>query len=186
MTSPHTEHHVSHLRVNQVGLWLFILSESCLFSALIGSRYYLEGLDRPHELNQFLGLLITGVLLVSSLTAYQAEKASQYGDLPGFLRNMLWTLLLGGLFVAGVGIEWAEAFHAFPPSTSFGTIFFTLTGLHAFHVVSGLGMLLVVFLQNTSGKWGPGNNWAVEGTVKYWHFVDVAWVFIYPTLYLVG
>lgn len=185
-TVTHVHPPVSRLRINQLGLWLFIISESFLFAALLSSRYYLQGLYRPPELNQPLGLAITTVLLFSSVSAYRAEMSAAVGNTPAFGRNLLFTLAMGGLFLVGVGIEWSEAFHFFPPNTGFGTLFFTMTGVHAFHVLSGLTLLLLVYLNGRRGRYTPENYWAVEGSVKYWHFVDVAWVFIYPTLYLVG
>jgi cytochrome c oxidase subunit 3 len=171
--------------MNRLGLWLFILSESFLFSAVISSRYFLQGVARPEEMNQVLGLAITIVLLGSSLKAYRAEVAASLGDTRAFKTNMLATLGLGLLFVLGVRIEWYEAFHYFPPSSGFGTVFFTMTGLHAFHVISGLALLALVLRLGASGRYGPQNSWPAEAVVKYWHFVDLAWVFIYPTLYLV-
>lgn len=168
------------------GLWLFIISEAFLFSAFLTARYAMLGFFRPAELNQLLGLAITTVLLTSSLTAYRAEQSIAYGDRPRFLRNTLATILLAGVFLVGVAWEWREAFHYFPPSTRFGTVFFSLTGLHALHVLSGAVLLLFVYVHGRAGWYGPKDYWPVEGAVKYWHFVDVAWVFIYPTLYLVA
>ena len=174
------------LSINRIGLWLFILSESFLFLALLSSRFYLQGVQRPAELNQPLGLAISIVLLMSSLTAYRGETAAAYGDERRFRRNIMLTIALGSLFLVGVGVEWAEAFRSFPPSTGFGTVFFTLTGFHAFHVLTGLLALLVALLPGQRGRLASGNYWGVEAVVKYWHFVDVAWVFIFPTLYLVS
>ena len=185
-TSPQARRQPSSLAINRIGLWLFLLSESFLFAAIISTRYFLRGLDRPDDLNQALGLGITLVLLLSSLSAYRAEMSSAHGDQKGFVRNILVTLVLGIVFVVGVGIEWAEAFKHFPPSTGFGTIFFTMTGIHAFHVLTGLAALAVVFGLGRKGRFTTGSYWGVEGAVKYWHLVDVAWVFIYPTLYLVN
>ena len=177
----------SPLYISRLGLWLFFLSESFLFGGLISSRYYLQGAQRPDELNQPLGLAITVILLLSSLSAYRAETAIAHGDHRRFVRNMVATIAMGVLFLVGVGIEWYEGYHYFPPSTGFGTIFFTTTGIHATHVLSGVIMLgIVLALGRKPGRYGPGRYWGVEGVVKYWHFVDVAWVFIYPTLYLVG
>ncbi|MBI2873295.1 MAG: heme-copper oxidase subunit III [Chloroflexi bacterium] len=178
--------HVSRLAINRLGLWLFLLSEGFLFAAIISSRYYLQGLNRPETLNQVLGLGITIVLIASSLSAYRAETSAAHGDQKGFSRNTLATIIFGALFLVGVSIEWREAFHQFPPYTGFGTIFFTMTGIHAFHVLTGLLALGVVFFLGRDGRFTKGASWGVEGTVKYWHFVDVAWVFIYPTLYLVN
>lgn len=176
----------SRLHIHRLGLWLFIISECFLFGAILTARYYLLGVYRPLELNQPLGLVITAVLLLSSLAAYRAETAVAAGDQRRFLRNILFTLALGGLFLVGVGIEWSEAFEFFPPPTVFGTLFFSMTGLHAFHVISGLLLLAFVYFHGRRGKYGPKDYWPAEGAVKYWHFVDVAWVLIYPTLYLVS
>ncbi|MDO8532456.1 MAG: heme-copper oxidase subunit III [Dehalococcoidia bacterium] len=176
----------SRLAINRIGLWLFFLSESFLFAALLSSRFYLQGAARPLELNQTLGFAISIVLLLSSLTAYRAEMGATCGDQKLFRRNILYTIGFGLLFVAGVIVEWYEAFHFFPPSTIFGTVFFTLTGVHAFHVLTGIVLLAIIYFLGKSGRFTRGNSWGAEAAVKYWHFVDVAWVFIYPTLYLVS
>jgi cytochrome c oxidase subunit 3 len=168
-------------------LWLFILSETFLFSAIIASRDFLQGMARPEELDQLLGLIITIVLIASSLSAYRAEIFAAHGNQKGFERNILATLVLGALFIAGVGLEWKGAFAHFPPDDGYGTLFFTTTGIHAFHVLTGLIALTIVYFLGRGGRFTSGNGyWGVEGSVKYWHFVDVAWVFIYPTLYLVN
>ncbi len=172
--------------LNRIGLWLFILSETFLFSALLSSRFFLQGLARPEELDQILGLGITIVLILSSFTAYRAETYAFHGRREGFSRYLLFTLVLGILFLAGVGYEWSQAFSHVPPGTGYGTLFFTMTGIHAFHVLTGLIALAVVLWLGRAGRFTTGNTWPVEGAVKYWHFVDVAWVFIYPALYLVN
>ena len=177
---------INRLPMNRIGLWLFLLSESFLFAALLSRRYFLYGLEIPDEADQFLGLGLTAVLLLSSLTAYRAEASADHGDQKGFEWNILATIALGVLFLAGVGLEWHGGFSHFPPHTWYGTIFFTTTGIHAFHVLPGLIALAVVYGLGRRGRFLGGNSWGVEGTVKYWHFVDVAWVFIYPTLYLVS
>jgi cytochrome c oxidase subunit 3 len=112
--------------------------------------------------------------------------SAAHGDYQGFRRNILYTLGFVCLFVGGVCIEWYEAFVYFPPHTGFGTLFFTTTGIHTFHVITGLIALLSVYIVSLKRQFTPEDYWPVEGTVKYWHFVDVAWVFIYPTLYLVN
>lgn len=174
------------LRVNQLGLWLFIASETFLFSALIVARYAIVGLARPDDLNQPLGLVISLVLLASSFTAYRAGTAVKHDDRRGFLRYLAVTIGLGLLFLVGVVLEWNEGLSNFPPDTEFGSAFFTLIGLHAFHVITGLVALAVVFHLGRRGRFDADDHWGVEGTIKYWHFVDVAWVVIFPTLYLVS
>jgi heme/copper-type cytochrome/quinol oxidase subunit 3 len=81
-----------------------------------------------------------------------------------------------------------EAFQhpALWPSSAYGTVLFTLTGVHATHVLTGVLALLFVYFRTRNADSVAQNQWAVEGAVKWWHFVDVAWVFIYPVLYLVG
>lgn len=176
----------SRLSINRVGLWLFFLSESFLFLSLLVTRFFLEGVKRPIEVNQPLGFAISILLLLSSLTAYRGEMLIAAGDEKGFRRNISFSLCFGSLFLIGVGIEWSEAFRYFPPSTSFGTIFFTLTGFHAFHVLIGLLALLTLVMPGQKGRFTPGNYWGAEGIIKFWHFVDVVWMFIFPALYLVN
>jgi cytochrome c oxidase subunit 3 len=177
----------ARLATNRLGLWLFIASESFLFAAVISARYYLLGTETPEDLNQGLGFAISAVLLTSSLFAYRGETAAAFGDRRGFVRNISATIALGLLFMVGVVLEWREGLQLFPPSTLYGSVFFTLIGLHAFHVLTGALALGVVLYAGRDGRFlGPGVSWPVEGVVKYWHFVDVAWVFIFPTLYLVG
>lgn len=89
--------------------------------------------------------------------------------------------------MVGVVLEWREGLEFFPPSTLYGSVFFTLIGLHAFHVFTRVVALAALLFAGRDGRFlGPDAYWPVEGVVKYWHFVDVAWVFIFPTLYLVG
>jgi cytochrome c oxidase subunit 3 len=170
------------ISINHLGLWLFFLSESFLFAALATGRFYVAGLDRPEHLDQLLGLGITSILLVSSLTAYRSEVAMAHGDRKSFFRYLVATIILGLVFVVGVGFEWASA--DFSPSDPYGTAFFSMTGLHATHVISGIVMLLMVGYLASRGHFTEESHWGVEATVKYWHFVDVVWVFFYPILYL--
>jgi cytochrome c oxidase subunit 3 len=186
----HVEAHGSaspaaRLTINRLGLWLFIVSDAFFFAALISSRYFVKGVATPEAVNQPLGLALTALLLLSSLTAYRSEVAIEHGDLGRYKAYTLLTALMGVLFLAGVGLEWQEAYQHFPPSTGYGTALFTLTGVHATHVLSGIIVLALVYRAGRKGAYGPGNYWPAEAAVKYWHFVDVAWVFIYPTLYLV-
>lgn len=186
---PHVNHRFSSLDINRLGLWLFLVSDASFFIALLSARFFVVGTSRPDEVNQVLGLSLTILLLLSSLSAYRAEAAAEHGDRQTAMRMLLTTMGMGVVFLFGVGFEWYEAFQHFPPSTAFGTVLFTLTGVHAFHVVTGILTLGFVYfrLRSTPFSTGVGDNqWAVEGAVKWWHFVDVAWVFIYPTLYLVG
>ncbi|NQW18682.1 MAG: heme-copper oxidase subunit III [Chloroflexi bacterium] len=171
--------------MNRLGLWLFLVSDASFFLALISSRFFVVRLETPEDVSQILGLGLTILLLVSSLTAYRAEVAAEHGDQANFKRYIIATMLMGILFLGGVGFEWHEAYKHFPPSTGYGTILFTLTGVHATHVFSGVLLLGFIYFKGKNGAYGPDDYYPVEAAVKWWHFVDVAWVFIYPTLYLV-
>ncbi len=171
----------------RLGLWLFILSESMIFFALLATRFYMQGSHRPAEVNQVLGLIITCILLLSSFTANRAEVAIAHGDRSAFLRLLLATIVLGLVFlVTVVAVEWPEALLFAPPSTGYGTVFFALTGMHAFHVLTGILILVLVWWNGSRGRYTTEDHWGAEGGIVYWHFVDVIWVLVYPTLYLIG
>ena len=173
------------LGTNRLGLWLFLISDSFLFGGLMVARVALWGDTRP-ELNQYLGLLVTSLLLVSSFFMYRGEIAMSAGDRKGFISNTTITLVLGIVFLVGVvGIEWQIA--PFNASTDiYGAIFFMMTGMHAFHVLTGVIFLLIILNNGRRGVYSQEKHWAVEAAAIYWHFVDVVWVFFYPALYLIG
>ncbi len=177
------EHTTSRLQINRIGLWLFFFSETMLFAGILVTRFTLLGTEVHEEVSQTIGLIITAILLASSYTAFRAEHAAHRGDREETTRYLSMTLGLGAVFVAGVAFEWAEAFSAFPPGTEFGTVFFTMTGIHAFHVITGLIFLALLWNNSRQGRY-DADAWPVEAGVKYWHFVDVVWVFFYPALYL--
>jgi cytochrome c oxidase subunit 3 len=187
-------------RANKLGMWLFIASETFLFGAMLSTRYVLWT-DRPEELDrlewgafppegQILALTITIVLLASSISAFLAEASIAHDNRRRFSRYLAITIGLGLLFMVGVALEWQEGLHggwlgnADPDIASYGSQFYTLIGLHAFHVFTGILALAVIWYLGRKGHFGSADYWPAEGVVKYWHFVDLAWVVIYPTLYL--
>jgi cytochrome c oxidase subunit III len=180
--APHQAH--NRIAINTVGLWLFFLSETFLFAALLAGRFYLAGTDRPEGLNQLLGLGITSILLLSSATAYSAEVAISKGYHGWAQICVLLTIVLGLVFFGGVVVEWSTA--EFNQGEVYGTAFFSMTGLHASHVLSGVAILFLVQLGLMRGRFSAEDHWGLEASIKYWHFVDVVWVFFYPALYLVG
>ena len=183
----HSDVHTGQRDINRLGLWLFFASESMIFVILLTTRFFLLGASRPEDLSQGLGLLVTVLLLASSLTAYRSEVAIAHGDRRRFLRNLLLTILLGTAFlVLVVGVEWPEAGHmGIVPQSGYGIAFFSMTGMHAFHVLTGILVLIAVYLNGRRGAYSPDSYWGVEASIKYWHFVDLVWVFFYPALYLV-
>ncbi len=177
-----------HLGTQRLGLWLFLLSDSFVFGGLAVARFNLLGLTRL-PLNQFLGLAVTSVLLLSSFFMNRAEASMEHGDMRGFVTGMIVTLLLGLTFVAGVlGVEWPSAIRegVTPSASAAGAIFFMMTGMHALHVVTGLILLGIVLRKGMRGFYSPEKYWGVEAAAVYWHFVDVVWIFFYPALYLIG
>lgn len=182
--------YAERLRNNRLGLWLFVFSEVFLFGGLLMARFYLwrdpatDAIVRP-ELSQLLGLFSTSVLLLSSVSMAVAEVAASRGDRRILNAGLLITALLGIFFLAiVVGLEWQGEVH--PRDGAFGAVFFGMTGLHALHVLSGVILLFIVLYNSLRGKFTPERHWGVEATAIYWHFVDVAWVFFYPALYLIG
>ena len=172
---------------NRLGLWLFLFSDAFVFAGLLLVRFNLMPDARP-ELNQTLGLVVTAMLLVSSFYMNRAEIAIGAGDHKSFLTNVLVTLGLGTLFLIGVVfVEWPLAAQHISTSDGVaGTVFFTMTGFHAFHVLTGLIFLLVVASNARKGNYTAERHYSVEACAVYWHFVDVVWVFFYPALYLIG
>ena len=169
---------------NRLGLWLFLFSEIFLFGALLAARYYLWGNTRP-DLDQTVGLITTGVLLLSSFFMNRAESAIGHDDRKVFQRSLIITAALGIAFLVGVvGIEWGG--HLKPTDGAFGAIFYAMTGLHALHVLSGVILILIIWYRGRKGDFSAEQHWGVEGIAIYWHYVDVVWVFFYPALYLIG
>ncbi|MBV6465187.1 MAG: cytochrome c oxidase subunit 3 [Anaerolineales bacterium] len=176
------------LATNRLGLWLFLLSDSFVFGGLLISRINLLGLERP-ALNQYLGLFVTAVLLISSFSMNRAETSIEHGDKKNFLFWLGVTFVLGLGFVVGVvGGEWqlAKLEGVIASRDVVGGIFYMMTGMHAFHVTTGLIFIFLVWRNGRRGYFTPERHWGVEAAAVYWHFVDVVWIFFYPALYLIG
>ena len=173
------------LRTARIGLWLFFISDAFVFGGLLVSRFYLLGSTRP-ELDQFVGLIVTSVLLVSSFFMNRAEVQISQGNRKGFVISTAITLILGVAFLVGVvGVEWQIA-HFGPDDGPEGAVFYMMTGMHAFHVLTGVIFLALVLRNGLRGKYNAEKHWAVEAAANYWHFVDLVWIFFYPALYLIG
>jgi cytochrome c oxidase subunit 3 len=181
------ENAMSRLQLNRIGLWLFMISEGFLFSGILVARMSLLSGTRP-ELSQQIGLVITSILLLSSFFVNRAEVAIKHNDRGNFLTSLLFTIILGLVFVVGVGYEWSIAFSEglTPDEGVHGAMFFFMTGMHAFHVISGIVFLMAIYYLGLKGHFSAEAHWGVESCALYWHFVDVVWVFFYVALYLVG
>jgi cytochrome c oxidase subunit 3 len=170
---------------NRLGLWLFIISDSFLFMGLFVARLVLLGDHRP-DLIQALGLAVTTMLLVSSFFMNRAEIEMSHGNRPAFLRNIFITMALGVAFLVGVvGVEWQLAPFG-PADGAQGAMFYSMTGFHAFHVLTGVILLFIVWNNGRRGVYSAEQHWGVEAVAVYWHFVDVVWMFFYVGLYLMG
>ena len=187
---------------NRLGLWLFLVSDSFVFGGLMVMRLSLLGMTRP-DLSQTLGFFVTAVLLISSFFMNRGEVELHNGNRQGFLRNTMITFVLGLFFLLGVIIvEW----HAVPAiaepilhlfgepegkplltasSGPAGAAFFMMTGMHAFHVLTGLILLVIVWINGKKGLYDE-KQYPVEAAAVYWHFIDLVWKFFYPALYLIG
>ncbi len=177
----------------KLGTWLFLASEVMLFGALFATYIILRvgATHWPHGaelLNVPLATINTAVLITSSVTMVMAWASCAQRSLGRFRLYMGLTILLGAVFLVIKYFEYAAKIHhhLYPRTNTFLAIYFTLTGLHAFHVFGG--MVLNAYF------WGPGvrlwrenPEWfthRVEHAGLFWHFVDLVWIFLFPTLYL--
>ncbi len=183
-------------RRNRLGMWLFFASEAFLFLALLVTRFYLwRGPDgevvRP-ELDQFAGLVVTAVLLLSSYFMNRAEVSIANDKRTDFLVSLLITAALGTAFLVGVVVwEWGMfpsivKGHLKPTDGVFGAVVFGMTGMHALHVLSGVVLILNVWWLGRKGHFSSERHWGVEACAIYWHYVDLVWIFFYPAIYLIG
>jgi cytochrome c oxidase subunit 3 len=177
----------------KLGIWLFLASEVMLFGALFSTLVLLRtgAPTWPHGwevLNVPLATVNTFVLILSSVTVVLAWANLRLGELRKAKLFLLATLLCGFGFMIIKGIEYGTKFsHGLGPATNnFYATYFVLTGLHGLHVLGG--MVVFAYLLFTADKWygehrGQFTN-RVEVTGLYWHFVDLVWIFLFPTLYL--
>ncbi|HTP69019.1 MAG TPA: cytochrome c oxidase subunit 3 [Dongiaceae bacterium] len=169
-------------------MWLFIISDAVTFGAFLFAYGYLRvgtpNWVRPFESGSVINvILMTVVLITSSLTMLGAVDYSKAGDKRKAMRFLYLTMALGAIFALLHIREWMELIHRGITIGSglFGQTFFTITGLHLLHVISGVIALLVVGTKYSSGRLTPSH---VETTGLYWHFVDLVWMFVVPLVYL--
>jgi heme/copper-type cytochrome/quinol oxidase subunit 3 len=169
-------------------MWLFIISDAVTFGAFLFSYGYIRvsaaNWVRPFESGSVINVVVmTVVLITSSLTMLGAVDASKAGDKPKAMRFLYSTMALGTLFATLHLREWFQLFGRGITLSSglFGQTFFTITGLHLLHVISGVIALFVVATRYSSGRLTPSY---VETTGLYWHFVDLVWMFVVPLVYL--
>jgi cytochrome c oxidase subunit III len=181
----------------KLGMWLFIMSDSLTFSAVLVAYAYsrLSNPDwpRPFEIWPAIAksTLMTLILLSSSLTMVLGVAAAHRGDKKKTVRYLIWTMIFGIAFVGIHATEWYTLItqeHVTAWSNPwgvplFGGTFFGLTGLHMVHVTIGVIYLGVIAAGYNKGKWNADH---VEVSGLYWHFVDLVWMFIFPLVYLMS
>lgn len=180
----------------KLGMWLFIISDSLTFSALLVAYSYVRvaNVDWPTPFELWpsitMATVMTFCLLSSSLTMVMAVSASQRLERNSTVGWILATMLGGLLFMVLHANEWSELIHeGVTPFANpwgvplFGAAFFTLTGLHMTHVAVGVIYLGIIALGFGRGKFRPED---VEISGLYWHFVDLVWMFIFPMVYLLS
>lgn len=180
----------------KLGMWLFIVSDSLTFSALLVSYAYVRlsnpDWPRPFEIWPAIAksTLMTVILLSSSLTMVLGVAAAHKGGRKKAVKFLLWTIVCGLAFVLIHATEWITLIHeGVTPWGNpwgvplFGGAFFGLTGLHMLHVTIGAGYLAVIAWGFGKGKFNADH---VEVSGLYWHFVDLVWMFIFPMVYLMS
>jgi len=180
----------------KLGMWLFIVSDTLTFSALLVSYAYVRlatpDWPRPFEIWPAIAKssLMTFVLLSSSLTMVLAVAAAHRHNVKKSVRYLILTMICGAAFVLIHATEWVTLFHEGVTPWSnpwgvplFGGTFFGLTGLHMLHVTIGVVYLGIICAGYNKGKWTADH---VEVSGLYWHFVDLVWMFIFPLVYLLS
>lgn len=176
----------------KVGMGALIIAESAIFTIfVVAYLFYLgkslsgptprEVLDPP--------IFFSICLLSSSVTVHIAGTFLERGKRGAFLSLWLLTLVLGGLFLFGTAQEWHRLIYekGLTISTNlFGTTYYSLVGLHAFHVTAGLAMLFVVLIFALAGRITQNHSGRIAILSMYWHFVDAVWVVVFTVVYILG
>lgn len=191
-----------------LGMWIFLATEVMFFGGLL-LGYLVYRFSYPdafaqgsRHLDLVLGSVNTAVLLLSSFTMALAVHSAQTGRRHGVIAFLLVTALLGCVFLGIKGVEYGHKFEEnLVPVRGFALldddtpagqvqlffgIYFTLTGVHALHLIIGVGALGVLVALAWRGRFSSDYYTPVEMTGLYWHFVDIVWVFLFPLLYLIG
>ena len=176
----------------KVAMACLIIAESAIFTIFVVAYLYYVGksLTGPTPAQVLETPIFFSIcLLSSSLTVHFAGKSLERGNRNAFTILWLLTIVLGGLFMYGTAREWYRLIyqHGLTISTNlFGTTYYSLVGLHAFHVTAGLVMLAIVLIFSLMGRVGAEQTRRVDVLSMYWHFVDVVWVVVFTVVYVLG
>ena len=176
----------------KVGMAALIIAESAIFTIFVVAYLFYTGKSltgpTPRQVLE-TPVFYTICLLSSSITVHLAAKCLERGKQFAFLSLWMLTFVLGGLFLFGTGQEWYRLIYekGLTISTNlFGTTYYSLVGLHAFHVTAGLIMLLIVLSFSLSGRVNRDESGRVGILAMYWHFVDAIWVVVFTVVYVLG
>ncbi|MDY3127847.1 MAG: heme-copper oxidase subunit III [Corynebacterium sp.] len=177
-----------------VGTIVFLSQELMFFAGLFAMWFTSRAngqsgdwAEQTAHLNVPMGILITTILILSSVTSQFGVFAAERGDV---YKLRIWyaiTIALGLVFMAIVAFEWFEMIHhgVTIQASVFGSVFYILTGFHAAHVTAGLLAFLVILLRTAKAKFTPAQATAAMAVSYYWHFVDVVWIGVFVVIYLV-
>jgi cytochrome c oxidase subunit 3 len=186
----------------KMGMWLFLFTEMLFFGgmfllyAVYSTKYSADFSGASSELNRVIGTFNTVILITSSLTAALSLSEIKKGALRSASVCLGITALIGIVFLIMKYIEWsAKIRHGIYPGSSyfndmshgkvlFYSLYFVMTGIHAFHVLIGIGVFVVVLFMLRNGTVRENNFIKLENAALYWHFVDIAWIYLFPLLYL--
>jgi cytochrome c oxidase subunit 3 len=176
----------------RVGMFCVIIAESAIFTIFVVAYVYYIGktLTGPTPREVLTVPIFNSIcLLSSSFTIVMAEHAIARGRISRF--GLWWaiTISLGSIFLVGTGIEWHKLIYhdGLTISTNlFGTTFYSLVGLHAFHVIVGLAGLLIVLIFTLTGHVRQEHAERIQVLALYWHFVDAIWVVVFTVVYVIG
>src|SRR5712691_10101576 len=176
----------------KVGMACLIIAESSIFAIFVVAYLFYVGKSltgpTPREVLE-TPIFFTICLLSSSLTIHFAGKALERGARGAFVGLWVLTIALGGAFLFGTGQEWHRLIyeHGLTISTNlFGTTYYSLVGLHAFHVIVGLLLMAIVALFAITGYVGREHSPRIGVLSLYWHFVDVVWIVVFTVVYVIG
>ena len=186
---PPAAHQSSRVDARTLGMFLFIASEVMLFGSFFTAYFFVRvaaGTPWPtpgHELPVFIAGMNTIILVSSSFTMHWALQSIKRGNRSGLQAGLTLTFLLGLSFLLTQLLEYSRVGFA-PYTDAFGTVFYCLTGLHGAHVFVGLTLLSISNIRTARGHFNPQAHMGVEATGIYWHFVDIMWIIVYVTVYL--
>jgi cytochrome c oxidase subunit III len=187
---PPTAHQSSRVDSSTLGMLLFIASEIMLFGSFFTAYFFVRVVNaapewppHPFHLPVFVAGVNTAILLTSSFTMHWSLQAIKRGNRAGLQAGLVLTLCLGLTFLLTQIREYSRVGFA-PHDGAFGSAFYGLTGLHGAHVFVGLTLLTFATVRAFRGHFTPQAHWGVEIPGIYWHFVDVMWIVVYTTVYI--